>query len=69
MPNIPWVVRCSGCSKLHTVPIKPAKGFLCSPCVNGLGFINAIYGDMGLTDPMAEDTSINPTGGFVGIND
>jgi hypothetical protein len=32
-------------------------------------FINAIYGDMGLTDPMAEDTSINPTGGFVGIND
>jgi len=37
--------------------------------LNGIGFIDAMYGHMALTDPMAEDTSINPNGGFVGIND
>jgi len=28
-----------------------------------------MYGNMGLVDPMAEDTKVNPNGGFVGIND
>ena len=63
MPYVPWVVRCTGCDKLHSVPLKPGERFLCSPCFNGIGYINAMYGNM------AEDTSINPNGGFVGIND
>lgn len=69
MPYVPWVVRCTGCDKLHSVPIKPGKRFLCAPCLSGLGFVNAMYGHMALVDPIAEDTSINPNGGFVGIND
>lgn len=69
MPKIPWVVKCSSCEQLKTVPMKPGKGFLCVPCLMGIDFYNLIYGDMGLVDPMAEDTKVNPNGGFVGIND
>lgn len=69
MPKIPWVVSCNSCDKLHTVPMKPGKRFLCAPCTSGLSYINAMYGNMGLVDPMAEDTKVNPNGGFVGIND
>lgn len=49
--------------------MKPGKQWLCVPCLNSFDFINAMYGDMALVDPMAEDTKVNPNGGFVGIND
>ena len=50
MPKIPWVVKCSSCEQLKTVPMKPGKGFLCVPCLMGIDFYNLIYGDMGLVD-------------------
>jgi hypothetical protein len=50
MPKIPWVVKCSSCEQLKTVPMKPSKGYLCVPCLMGIDFYNLIYGDMGLVD-------------------